>query len=157
MIDGMYFSRRSRPFQFGITTLAEVLFGRWFAAQAAFLRNSRGEIQQRERGHRDRQQDREKKDQRKSLNKPPEDDQERFHYFERSGPSPTVRPIFTQRDARIISSCAASSARCASAVCAQMVRSRTRGFGRVEQSNAMRPAPGTWLPAPPKLCAPIRS
>ena len=37
-------------------------------------------------------------------------------YLERSGPSPTCRPIFTQRDARIISSCAASSARCASAV-----------------------------------------
>ena len=94
-MDGMYFARRSRPFQFGITTLADVLLGGWFGA-SAFLRKAEARSASASAGHRDREQDREEKDERKSLNKPPEDDQERFHRgsFRKVRPKPDRPPHF---------------------------------------------------------------
>src|SRR3984885_15005852 len=125
-MEGMYFSRRSRPFQLGITTLAEALAGRWFRG-SDFLRNADARstrasaaIAIASRIGKQMTSGRDLANRQRIIR-----NVFTGPYFERSGPSPIVRPIFVQRDERIISSCAANPARCASALWAHIVRSRT--------------------------------
>ena len=98
MTDGRYFSSRSRPFQLGITTDAPSRRAGVDGACVAPSEELPREIRQRQRGHRHEQHQRREDNRAEApagiASETP------CHLAGRTGPSPTLRPSFIQRDSR---------------------------------------------------------